>query len=68
MRSIHGKITQKCKVKIVGKSATFFILKSLVAFNAIIGFDLLTQSGVVINLRDSAIKYGNVSDQLKFHQ
>lgn len=68
--SIHGysKITQKCKVKIFGKSAIFFMLKSLNAFDAIIGFDLLTQLGAVSNLRDSAIKYGNVSEQLKFHQ
>jgi len=43
---------------IFGIKAPFFLLDTLSTFNAIIGFDLLTQA--------AKIRYGNATEQLKF--
>lgn len=69
VNSIHGssKIKQKCSMKIFGKVAPFFILDTLDTFDAIIGFDLLTQAGVTLNLLGNNITYGNKSEMLKHH-
>jgi len=69
VNSIHGssKIQQKCSMVIFGKVATFFILDTLDTFDAIIGFDLLTQAGVTIDLMGNSINYGNTSEILKHY-
>jgi len=51
---------------IFGLMAPFFLLDTRSTFDAIIGFDLLKQAGADIDLRSSEIRYGNVTEQLKF--
>jgi len=66
--TIHGssKIKNKCLMHIFGLKAPFFLLDTLSTFDDIIGFDLLTQAGAALDLRSSAIRHGNVTEQLKF--
>jgi len=45
---------------------SIFLLDTINTFDAIIGFDLLTQAGAALNLRNSVIRYGNISEQLKY--
>lgn len=54
-------------MKIFGKISPFFLLDTLTSFDTIVGFDLLTQAGVALNLQESTLKYLNRSEQLQYH-
>jgi len=68
--SVHGSSTikEKCFMHIFGLKAPFFLLDTINTFDAIIGFDLLTQAGAALELRNSVVRYGNISEQLKYHE
>lgn len=41
-------------------------VNTLNSFDAIIGFESLTRTGVALNMSNSIIKYANVTEKLKF--
>jgi len=68
--SVHGSSTikEKCFMHIFGLKAQFFLLDTINTFDAIIGFNLLTQAGAALDLPNSVIRYGNISEQLKYQE
>lgn len=70
LRSINGvnKISEKCKVNILGSTATFFILPQLDTFDGIIGYDLLKDIEANINTKVGLIFHKNGKEKLNFFQ
>jgi len=48
-------------------TSPFFLLDTLSSFDAIIGFDLLTQAGVKLNLEKNVLEYKGPSEKLQYH-
>lgn len=67
--SIHGstRVTKKCPINIFGKTFSFFVLDCFNSFDGIIGFDLLTQSGAILDIEAGVIRFKNSSEPL-FYQ
>nr|AAA28600.1 reverse transcriptase endonuclease [Drosophila virilis] len=70
VNSIHGstEIKRKCLMNIFQHTSPFFLLDTLSSFDAIIGFDLLTQAGVKLNLAKNTLEYQSTSEKLQYYQ
>jgi len=68
VNSIHGstEIKEKCLINIFNHTSPFFLLDTLSSFDAIIGFDLLTQAGVQLNLTKSLLEYQGISEEIQY--
>lgn len=67
--SIHGSsdIKNKCSMRLFNLTSPFILIDSLGTFDAIIGFDLLTRTGVTLNLTEKTIEYQGTTEKLQFH-
>ena len=69
VKSIHGasNIDYKCNLFIFGVETEFFVLDSLTTFDGIIGLDVLSRVGGIIDLKSNKLITDYGEEDLKFH-